>query len=97
MTMNMAKSFPKKIITLETGLVNRGTKVPFSYSPERLYMPVTIANKIKAKLPTLKDTAKYGFCSTPNIAGKTKLTDANTKARTIAPMNIFLRMFHSIS
>ncbi len=49
--MNVAKSFPKKTIVRETGLVNRETIVPLSYSPEMLFIAVTIPKRKKVKLP----------------------------------------------
>ena len=58
MTRNIAKSLAKKTIGRETGLVRSGTIVPFSYSPERLYIAVTIANRTNVRLPALKDTTK---------------------------------------
>jgi hypothetical protein len=96
-TMNVANSFPKKTIVRETGLVNRETIVPLSYSPEMLFMAVTIPNKKKTKLPPLKVAAKYGLCPTLRNAGNAKSTVAMINAITMAAMNFFFRMFQSIS
>ncbi len=93
----MANSLPKKTMVLDTGFVSSGTIVPFSYSPESAYIVVTMANSMNTRLPPLKVMAKYGFCETPKDAGKTKDIVAKMKAKIRAPMNIFLRMFQSIS
>ncbi len=62
--MNVANSLPKKTIVRDTGLVNRETIVPLSYSPEMLFIAVTIPKRKNVKLPPLKVAAKYGFCPT---------------------------------
>jgi hypothetical protein len=95
--MKVANNFPKKTIVRETGLVNRDTIVPLSYSPEILFMAVTIPKRKKVKLPPLNVAAKKGFCPILKAAGTAKLTVVNTKAITSAAMNFFLRIFQSIS
>ncbi len=100
-----ANSLPKKTVVLDTGFVSKGTMVPLSNSPEKMFIATINAKKKNPNLPTVSPTAKSGFkfgselmlVIGANKPGNIRLANAKTTPTRSKPANFFFRILHNNS